>query len=773
MELYNSSQNLSRDNPGGAVKYTVPVVVNGKVYVGAQFTLSVFGPATFVATPQIAPNGGLFTNSVAITLTDATPGATIFYTVNGTAPTTNSTLYTGPFTLTNSAAVQAVAWKPGAVVSGVASASFLNSSALGDGTGLLGQYWSNHIPSAPFTGSPIVTRLDPVINFNWGNGAPDPKIGADHFTVRWSGSVEPQFNEPYTFYATTDDGVRLYVNGQQIINQWVDQSPTESRGTLALKAQQRYNIEMDYYENGGGAVASLSWSSPSTLKTNIPTSQLYPVANPPPGVVLSSPADGASYTAPASVTLAAAADAQFNDIDNVTFYANGTVIGVVSNNPYVFTATGLPAGNYALVAVVTDATGLTGNSAPVNITVKPGTGAPYGLTDRPVIPAFLNMPQTFNGTLPAKLSQTGVFADVPSLTTVPGLIPYAPNTPLWSDGALKTRWMAVPFDGGLSTPGQQISFAPAGEWGFPTGTIFVKHFELATDETNTNAPRRRLETRLLVRDPNGTVYGVTYRWRADNSDADLLTGSLSEDIIITNSSGTRTQTWYYPSPADCLACHTPAANYVLGVKTRQLNGSFDYASAGVTDNQLRALNHLGLFNPAVDESLIGGYAKLSAVTNQSASLEERFRSYIDANCAQCHRPGGTGPTFDARYDTPLTNQNVINGSVLGNLGYDNAHVVSPKDVWRSILYQRASSTDPLIKMPQLARNLVDANAMSVVADWINSLPGTPALPPPSIVPGGGTFSGKVTVALLDFAPGVTIRYTLDGSLPDTNSVVYS
>ncbi|MGH7968115.1 MAG: chitobiase/beta-hexosaminidase C-terminal domain-containing protein, partial [Limisphaerales bacterium] len=401
------------------------------------------------------------------------------------------------------------------------------------------------------------------------------------------------------------------------------------------------------------------------------------------------------------------------------------------------------------------------------------TGASYGLSTRGAVPAFFNMPQTFNGTLPSKLSQTGVFADVATLTPVASLLPYSPNSPLWSDGALKTRWMAVPYDGGLNTPEQQITFAPTGEWAFPTGTIFVKHFDLVTDETNASAPRRRLETRLLVRVPNGGVYGVTYKWRADNSDADLLTGSLSEDIIITNSSGTRTQTWYYPSPADCLTCHTPAANYVLGAKTRQLNGNFNYSASGVTDNQLRTLNHLGMFNPAIDEAAITGYARLVAVTNQAATLEDRFRSYIDANCAQCHRPSGTGPTFDARYDTPLASQSIVNANVLGNLGYDNAHVVTPKDIWRSILYQRANSTDPLTKMPQLARNLVDTNAMSVIADWINSLPGTAALPPPTLVPNGGAFGGNTTITMNDSDPGAVIRYTLDGSLPTTNSILYA
>ena len=302
----------------------------------------------------------------------------------------------------------------------------------------------------------------------------------------------------------------------------------------------------------------------------------------------------------------------------------------------------------------------------------------------------------------------------------------------------------------------------------------MKNFDLVVDETNAGVPLRRLETRLLVRDINGAVYGVTYKWRPDNSDADLLTGSLTENILITNATGIRTQTWYYPSPADCLTCHTPVANYVLGVNTRQLNGNLTYPATGVTDNQLRTLNRLGLFNPAINEADIANYEKLSALTNLSASLEERARSYLDANCAQCHQPGGTGITFDARYDTPLANQHITNYPATISLGLDNACIVKSKDVWRSVLLYRINTNTTAIKMPPLARNLIDTNAVQVFADWINSLPGIPALAPPLLTPSGGIFTSFVNVTAEETATNATtMYYTLNGSMPTTNSMLYT
>jgi len=147
--------------------------------------------------------------------------------------------------------------------------------AVGTGNGLQGQYFDNQDLT-----SLKLTRTDATVNFDWGTGSPDSSIGADTFSVRWTGQVVPRYTQNYTFYTRTDDGVRLWVNGVLLVDKWVDQGPTEWSGTIALTAGQAYDIQMEYYENGGGAVAQLSWSSASEAKATIPQTQLYVTASP-------------------------------------------------------------------------------------------------------------------------------------------------------------------------------------------------------------------------------------------------------------------------------------------------------------------------------------------------------------------------------------------------------------------------------------------------------------------------------------------------------------
>ncbi|MDP5169210.1 MAG: PA14 domain-containing protein [Bacteroidia bacterium] len=141
----------------------------------------------------------------------------------------------------------------------------------GNGTGLSATYFNN----SNFT-SQVLTRIDPTINFNWGSGSPASSIGTNTYSARWTGSVQANQSGTYTFYTRTDDGVRLWVNGQQLVNKWVNQGPTEWSGTISLTAGVKVPIVMEYYENTGGAVAQLSWAGPGVSKQIIPQANLYP-----------------------------------------------------------------------------------------------------------------------------------------------------------------------------------------------------------------------------------------------------------------------------------------------------------------------------------------------------------------------------------------------------------------------------------------------------------------------------------------------------------------
>ncbi len=335
----------------------------------------------------------------------------------------------------------------------------------------------------------------------------------------------------------------------------------------------------------------------------------------------------------------------------------------------------------------------------------------FGLADRPEAP---RLPLSLDpNSWPKRLSEVGAFADLAAMTPAPGFVPFAVNSPLWSDGAAKRRWIALPG-------GATIEFRPTGEWRFPRGTVFVKHFEMPRE----GAPPRRLETRITVADGSGLGAAATYRWGEDGRDADLLADGRDE-AIATSSDASRRQTWSYPSRDDCLKCHTRAAGFVLGPSARQLNGPFRYPTTGIEDHQIRSWSAQGMFSRAVPDEEIPKLARLSPISDESATVEHRIRSYLDSNCANCHRPGANIPAaFDARWDCPEADRKILDArTVSDGLGIANPRVVAPGDVSRSMIHQRIIQTERY-KMPPVGRNVVDRGAADLLAGWIAGLGGS-------------------------------------------------
>ncbi len=194
-----------------------------------------------------------------------------------------------PTQTSGSTTYELVSWSDGGAATHDVSTPALNTSYTatyrvvsgGSGTGLSATYFNN----ANFTGT-AVSRTDATVNFTWGSGAPATGIAADTFSVRWTGLVEPAVTGTYTFYTVSDDGVRLWVNGQPLVNRWTNHAAVEDSGTIALTAGQRYDIRMEFYENTGSATARLLWSGPSTPKAVVPSTRLYPQAGAPPSGVI-------------------------------------------------------------------------------------------------------------------------------------------------------------------------------------------------------------------------------------------------------------------------------------------------------------------------------------------------------------------------------------------------------------------------------------------------------------------------------------------------------
>ena len=304
---------------------------------------------------------------------------------------------------------------------------------------------------------------------------------------------------------------------------------------------------------------------------------------------------------------------------------------------------------------------------------------------------------------PDLLSETGIFTDLQTLETAPGLIGYDVNASEWADGAMLRRWIFIP---GTS----RIAFSATDAWDFPAGTVFVKHFEIDLDATTT----QRLETRVIVRTTSAWRFHL-YRWNAQETDADLLTIGDQETITVTDSEGTpRNQVWTYPSTAQCMGCHN-GTEVVLGVHTRQMNRNFPYPL--LTDNQLRSWNHIGLFTERI--RLSTSYDAWPDPGDSTAPVPERARAYLDVNCAMCHRPGGPAPTdIDLRFDVAVVDMNVVGiAPSAGDLGLIDPLLVRAGEKETSVLWERQQVLDSA-RMPPLS-GLIDEAGVQVIGEWID------------------------------------------------------
>ena len=335
---------------------------------------------------------------------------------------------------------------------------------------------------------------------------------------------------------------------------------------------------------------------------------------------------------------------------------------------------------------------------------------------------------------PRKLSETGLFASTRQLIPAPGLIPYSVNSPMWSDGAQAERYLALP--GKSTIEFETITFPNVGGvpggWKFPDGAVLVKTHFLEMERGNPNS-RRRLETqilhheRLVGSEEMGDQFwrSYTYLWNDVQTDAVLLEDPNGLDRTFTIADpdapgGKRRQTWHFASRSECLACHNMAAKYAIGVNTLQMNKRHDYG--GVVDNQLRTLEHLGVFSeplPAPPEEL----PHLPDYSDESQDLGQRARAYLHANCAHCHRTyGGGNADFRLRFSLDFPEAGVEGARPgQGTFLIPGARVVAAGHSHRSVLFYRMAKLGPG-RMPRAGSQVVDERGLQLIHDWIAQLP---------------------------------------------------
>ena len=368
-----------------------------------------------------------------------------------------------------------------------------------------------------------------------------------------------------------------------------------------------------------------------------------------------------------------------------------------------------------------------------------------------------------SSSFPRLLSQTGLFTTVRDHQVAPGLIPYSVNAELWSDGAYKQRYIYLPPTTGEGDDAKPSRIAMAGRgWDFPERTVLVKSFALETQPGET-ASRKWIETRLLTK-TQGEWVGYAYAWNDEQTEATLVAREGRDRPLewVGDDNAGQPRSWHFPSRSECMVCHSRAAKYVLGPSTLQMNKDHDYG--GTKANQLELLHYLGVLQVAwsaeakkkvreqlettglkgkelaarvrevtsagsggtsplaLDVHWSEGFPRLADPYDKTEDLTARARSYLHANCAQCHvEAGGGNSQLSFEFTKALADAKLIGETPLHDK-YDipDAKIIAAGDPDRSVLLHRIALRGRG-QMPQLATSVVDERAVELVREWIRQL----------------------------------------------------
>ncbi|MEO8927553.1 MAG: SO2930 family diheme c-type cytochrome [Caulobacteraceae bacterium] len=330
-------------------------------------------------------------------------------------------------------------------------------------------------------------------------------------------------------------------------------------------------------------------------------------------------------------------------------------------------------------------------------------------------PSPVDVARLLDETPAPTLADYHLFTDAGARAPNAGLTPYDLNTPLFSDYALKRRYIFLP-------PGTSARYTAEGPLDFPVGATLVKTFAFPTDFRHPDQNVRFIETRLLIRRAGGWS-ALAYVWNAAQTQAVLKRAGLRAPVSFIDAAGAaRAIDYEVPNVNQCKECHGQGGQIVpLGPKARNLNGAYPYAKG--SENQLVRWTRLGLLTGAPDPAAA---PRTPRWDDPRQPLEGRARAYLDVNCGHCHNGAGLASnsglylTFEETDPARLGvgKRPVAAGRGSAGLLFD----IDPGHPERSILPHRMASTEVGVMMPQIGRTLAHREGVALIAAYIAAMP---------------------------------------------------